>query len=621
MRKIICGAILLAPALAFGQTATPNVNAELLRPTPGNNYLGVRSAQLLTDKLFRFEALLNFADDPAVVLEQQNDQTIRETKIVDSQSALDLMAAIGVKNYLEFGVAIPVALFQNGEIQPDINTAAVQSGKLGDIRLSAKARLVGDKEQREGFFLSFTPEVTLPSGSGKDFFGAKSASGLLALTGTWVAGPFGISASVGPRFQKQEDIANLSIGNAFETQLAASYEVSENITLMAETDGAFSLTGAALEAGQLPLEARVGLHVQLTQNLIMPVGFGFGLADGLGSPDVRLLAGIIYAPLKQVDLDPDKDSIIGDADKCPTDPEDKDNFEDEDGCPDDNDKDGIADKDDDCIDVPGIAEFKGCPDSDGDKIADKDDLCPQQPGIQELKGCPVTDRDKDGIADTKDLCPDTPGQAQYEGCPDTDNDTISDIKDKCPTDPEDRDNFEDEDGCPDPDNDQDKIADKEDLCATEKEDGKGKAPKDGCPDTTKAVLVDGNIYILDKIFFDVNKDTLKKPSYPTLDAVITVLKEHPEVKKIRIEGHTDDQGSDEANLDLSKRRAKRVLDYFVSKGVEAERLESEGYGEGAPLVAIQDLDPKKNKKELSAARDKNRRVQFTILDPKPGEKK
>jgi outer membrane protein OmpA-like peptidoglycan-associated protein len=618
MKKLSLGALLLAPALAAGQT---NVNAEFLRPTPGNNYLGARDAQILAHALLRFEALFNFADDPAIVIEQQNDQTINETKIVDSQSAVDLMAAFGIKNILEFGVALPVALFQNGETLNGINTSAVQSGKLGDIRLSAKARLIGDSERTDGFFLSFTPELTLPTGSGEDFFGAASASGLIALTGTWVSDRLALSASAGPRFQQDVAIANLAIGDSLETQFAIAYRATEKIRLMAETDGAFSLEGGALESGQLPLEFRGGAHIKVAPNVIIPVGFGAGLVDGLGSPDFRVLAGVIFAPSKDkttIDLDPDKDGILGEADMCPNEPEDKDNFEDTDGCIEDNDKDGIADVNDDCIDVPGVAEFKGCPDSDGDKIVDSSDKCPTVPGIAEFGGCPDTDGDK--IVDSDDKCPKEPGIPELQGCPelDKDKDGIADKNDKCPKDPEDKDNFEDEDGCPEDDNDKDKVVDKDDLCPTEQEDGKGKAPKDGCPDEVKATIVGGQLFILDKVFFDVNKDTIKKGnSFVVLDSVVAVLKEHPEVKKVRVEGHTDDQGKDESNLDLSKRRAKRVMDYLIKQGIEADRLESEGYGESAPLVPFAELDPKKQKKELNAARDKNRRVQFTILDPKP----
>src|SRR6185312_8749748 len=83
------------------------------------------------------------------------------------------------------------------------------------------------------------------------------------------------------------------------------------------------------------------------------------------------------------------------------------------------------------------------------------------------------DRDGDGIKDNADKCPDQPedkdGFQDEDGCPDLDNDGdgLNDAIDKCPNDPEDKDGFEDEDGCPDPDNDNDGIADKDDKCPNE----------------------------------------------------------------------------------------------------------------------------------------------------------
>lgn len=615
MKRFLLWAALLSPTAALAQSQA-DINAEFFRPAPGNGFLGARDARLLTHLNYQIEALLNFADDPAVLIEDRGGEQQELAKIVDSQSALDLLAAVGIKDYLELGIALPVALFQAGDAQAGITDSPVQSGKLGDIRLSAKARLVGDPKKSDGFFLSFTPEVTLPTGSGENFFGAVSASALVPLSAAWHIGRFALAATAGPRFQQAVELANLTLGSAVEVQLGTSYKINDRVKLLGEADSAFSLTGG-IDAGQLPAEARAGASIKLAKGVYLPIGAGAGLVNGLGSPDFRIIAGLTFAPERIEDPDPDRDGILGAADACPTVPEDFDQVEDTDGCIDDNDKDGVADKEDSCIDVPGPAELNGCPDQDGDKLADKDDKCPTEPGAKELQGCPETDRDKDGIADKNDVCPDTKGLAEYKGCPDTDLDKLADNLDKCPKDPEDRDGFEDEDGCPDPDNDKDKVADKDDLCPVEKEDGKGKAPKDGCPDEVKAVISGGQLFILDKVFFDVNKDTLKKVSFPVLDAVAKVLSDHPEVKRVRVEGHTDDQGSDSANLDLSKRRAKRVMDYLISKGIDAGRLESEGYGETVPLVPIADLDPKKDKKALAAARDQNRRVQFTILDPKP----
>ncbi len=109
---------------------------------------------------------------------------------------------------------------------------------------------------------------------------------------------------------------------------------------------------------------------------------------------------------------------------------------------------------------------------------------PQPVGLAVTMG----DRDGDGIPDAIDQCPDDPedkdGFQDEDGCPDPDNDGdgIPDAKDKCPNDPEDKDGFQDEDGCPDPDNDGDGIPDAIDKCPNQAEDKDGFQDEDGCPD-------------------------------------------------------------------------------------------------------------------------------------------
>jgi large repetitive protein len=101
---------------------------------------------------------------------------------------------------------------------------------------------------------------------------------------------------------------------------------------------------------------------------------------------------------------------------------------------------------------------------------------------------PDGDADGDGIPDSVDKCPHEPedkdGFQDADGCPDPDNDGdgIPDELDKCPLDPEDKDGFQDADGCPDPDNDGDGIPDKLDKCPNEPEDKDGFEDLDGCPD-------------------------------------------------------------------------------------------------------------------------------------------
>ncbi|MGD0042473.1 MAG: OmpA family protein, partial [Isosphaeraceae bacterium] len=173
----------------------------------------------------------------------------------------------------------------------------------------------------------------------------------------------------------------------------------------------------------------------------------------------------------------------------------------------------------------------------------------------------VGDRDGDGIKDDVDKCPDDPedydGFEDEDGCPDPDNDHdgIPDKVDLCPNDPEDFDGFEDEDGCPDPDNDHDRIPDKLDKCPNEPETYNGFEDEDGCPDKGLVIVQRGKLEIMDKIYFETDKDEILPRSFPLLDQIAGTIKGHPEIKLIEIQGHADERGDDEHNLDLTDRRA------------------------------------------------------------------
>ena len=130
----------------------------------------------------------------------------------------------------------------------------------------------------------------------------------------------------------------------------------------------------------------------------------------------------------------------------------------------------------------------GPDDKDGDGILDPDDKCIDDPedkdGYEDADGCPDKDNDGDGVLDVDDKCPDVAGIPEKQGCPNDDNDGdgIKNTDDKCPEEAEDFDEFEDADGCPDADNDQDGVLDADDKCPTEKEDTDGFEDMDGCPD-------------------------------------------------------------------------------------------------------------------------------------------
>ena len=110
--------------------------------------------------------------------------------------------------------------------------------------------------------------------------------------------------------------------------------------------------------------------------------------------------------------------------------------------------------------------------------------------------------------------------------------------------------------------------------------------------------------ILDKVFFDTNKATIKPVSFGLLDQVAQILRGHSELK-VEIQGHTDAQGDMDHNIQLSKERAESVRTYLIKKGVDPARMISGGYG---PTVPIADNKTK-------AGREANRRVEFHILEP------
>jgi outer membrane protein OmpA-like peptidoglycan-associated protein len=253
-------------------------------------------------------------------------------------------------------------------------------------------------------------------------------------------------------------------------------------------------------------------------------------------------------------------------------------------------------------------------DRDGDGIIDSLDKCPDAPenfnGFEDEDGCPDDrDTDGDGIPDSRDLCPTLPedfdGDKDDDGCPDhnddADGDGIPDALDKCPFNPEDHDGFQDDDGCPDPDNDGDGIADPLDLCPDVPENFNGVEDDDGCPEL-EAVVTEKKIELSDKIYFAHNSAVLLPVSYPILDAVLRVFEDNPALH-VRIEGHTDDQGSDEFNLKLSDGRAQTVARYLIARGVEPKRIVAVGFGERQPIA----------ENTTESGRAQNRRVEFFIL--------
>lgn len=238
--------------------------------------------------------------------------------------------------------------------------------------------------------------------------------------------------------------------------------------------------------------------------------------------------------------------------------------------PADTDHDGVIDPLDRCPAERGF-DATGCPaDGDGDSVLDRDDYCPKEAGPRP-KGCPIvdTDPDQDGVPVPCDTCPTELG-VKPDGCPvrDKDGDGIFDDKDKCVDEPETKNGFEDGDGCPD------KI-----------------------PEAVKKFTG-----VVEGIYFDQGKATIRKQSTKVLDGAVKVLEQFASVS-LEISGHTSSEGDKEFNRKLSEERAVAVKQWLVDKGIRADRIRTRGAGADEPIAD----------NKTAAGKAKNRRIEFKVV--------
>lgn len=234
----------------------------------------------------------------------------------------------------------------------------------------------------------------------------------------------------------------------------------------------------------------------------------------------------------------------------------------------DRDGDHVADFQDACPDAPSLAA-DGCPtDLDQDGLIDSEDHCPREPAAT-VNGCPDPDKDKDGVPSPCDLCPDDVGVSPG-GCPilDADSDGIIDDVDQCPKEPETKNGFEDENGCPD------------------------EIPKE----------VEKFTGSIKGISFVQGSAKILKGSDGTLQAAADVLNKYPSIK-LEITGHTSSEGDKDVNQKLSEDRAEAVKTWLVAHGVAAERINARGLGPDVPVAD----------NKTPAGRAQNRRIEFAIV--------
>lgn len=493
-----------------------------------------------------------YANDPVNVYRMSDGD--RVGSLVANRIGGDLVAAIHLKNRFELGIAAPLIIAQSEDLGSlmAVPGTDISGFGLGDLRLTPKATLF----RRGKLAMAAMMGITLPTSTSDDYGGddGVSISPALALSS---GGGVGIrfAAAAGYRARPKAQALDLTVDDEVFGQAGLAYRFPSSFELDATFDvatGADDILGAF---NRNHAEARGGAAYDATRRVRVFGALGAGLAEGFGTPDWRALVGLrlLAAEEKVAEkprpprvIDSDGDGIMDPDDRCVAEPETKNDFEDSDGCPDN-------------------------PDPDGDKIVGTADACPMEAedldGFTDTDGCPDPDNDKDTVLDVEDSCRDVPGLVELRGCPDPDRDldTVVDRKDNCPDEP-------------------------------------GTVENQGCKDKQRVKIVGNKIEILDIVYFSLNRAVIEKRSYSLLDQVASVILAHPEITKIRAEGHTDNQGNDVYNKKLSQRRADAVKAYLVSKGIVTDRLEAVGFGEEQP----------KADNTTKEGRATNRRVEFTI---------
>lgn len=593
-----------AYAQVAGGTVTggdvPELNAQAFRPSIDSRpYFWITDTALLKEGTPSFRGTLSYTKDPLVYYSA--DETVDPTTLVGGITQLDLAAGY-VTGPARLGLLVPVYLRAGGLSSSDTTGEQIGVTGLGDLMADLKIQALNRDEDAIG--LAISGRTSMPTAT-TDL--ALATSGLLYEIEGGLDKPLGnllLSLNLGHRGQPKVELENATWGSQLYGRLGGAYAFNPNVGVGVELNT--SATYADLgNSAVMPTEALFGLWNRRESGLALHGGFGIGIGNAVSTPKFRVLFTAAYDPMGAKDKD--LDGILDKDDACPTVPEDKDSVKDADGCPEAT-----------IVTVVVVDQFgdsvKGATWTQGDKSG--------SPGNSlELFGGSYTFGAKaDGYkpGETTVAIPDAENYEVKIVAPmimgslkvlakDTAGKSIDTAQWRLAERGINKYN---------PAGETVELKPGDYTILAEAEGYKGiKRPVTVIADKVeeimfemvpaKAVMKKDKIEIREVVYFETNKAIIKPESFALLDEVAEIMKDHPELTKIRVEGHTDSRGNNTANKTLSQNRANSVRDYLVNKGVETTRLEAVGWGEEKLLVTPEKTD---------ADRSKNRRVEFFVAE-------
>lgn len=398
-RWILSGSILLSLLTVSADTrADGGLALDRFQPSPaGDRFFGVQGGDPGGHLSPRLMLLGDYGYRP-LTWKRGDD---RVASIVEHQLILHVAAGLSLWDRVWLFADMPVALINSGS---SVNGAppAPSGVSAGDLRPGARIRLLG--KNRSLATLSLSGYIYVPTGKRDQYMSADEIHGMpaLVLSGENDSIAYALNAGVdlrkhtsNPGTGVHDRGSSLQVGGAFAFLLAQG-----KLQIGPEVYGSSLLVGSQrLGRGTTNLEAILGARLR-SADFVFGLAAGPGIVYGVGTPGVRIVASLAYAPAPAAPAPPppadrDGDGISDDDDACPDKRGVRSSDPDKNGCPPDTDGDGIIDKDDACPEVKGVAnddpDENGCPpDTDGDGIRDDVDACPKE------KGKPDTDPTKNG---------------------------------------------------------------------------------------------------------------------------------------------------------------------------------------------------------------------------------